>query len=323
MRRSRHSRSVNVKAGPEACGRRRRARGLGCRLLLVNGGRTHRYDARFGFTGGHRLLCRLCDALRSRSGMGEPPRLQAKPSGGLKGRGSAVVSCSRREVGFSRRGAWKSLAFRRRWLKRLSSCLRRGVAPPGRPPNHPRQGPQASSRPRPGADRAFRRRPTAHSLGHPDRARPCRSRRGPAATRRGAAAGVLCGDRHRNLSTTSRYLNIRPTRAANGGAADSKIIGEPLHNCCTNGHRPRQRRQRRATPLRSPKRSACYDLEVGAEERTRTSTTLRPQAPEACASASSATSARRGDNRLEHPSIPDVRPRATGKSEMPEGRRAR
>jgi hypothetical protein len=35
---------------------------------------------------------------------------------------------------------------------------------------------------------------------------------------------------------------------------------------------------------------------VGAEERARTSTALRPQAPEACASASSATSAGRGDH---------------------------
>ena len=32
-------------------------------------------------------------------------------------------------------------------------------------------------------------------------------------------------------------------------------------------------------------------INIGAEERTRTSTTLRPQAPEACASANSATSA--------------------------------
>ena len=50
------------------------------------------------------------------------------------------------------------------------------------------------------------------------------------------------------------------------------------------------------TQLLYPKEEVqSHDVEefvAGAEERTRTSTTLRPQAPEACASANSATSAR-------------------------------
>jgi hypothetical protein len=47
---------------------------------------------------------------------GEPPRLQAKPSGGPKGRCFPGSSCSRRDSRLQPMRRMEALAFRRGWL---------------------------------------------------------------------------------------------------------------------------------------------------------------------------------------------------------------
>ncbi len=79
--------------------------------------------SRVGRSGGPES--RTCRALGSHSGMGEPPRLQTKPSGGPKGRGSVISPPSARHMSrLQPTCRAESLAFRRGRFKnsRTEQC---------------------------------------------------------------------------------------------------------------------------------------------------------------------------------------------------------